>query len=181
MKEHEFTLVLTSGAELTDQLLNALFEAGCDDAAASLQSGVLRLDFTRSAPSLKDAILSAIRDVRKAKIGADVRRVDVEGLVTQSDIARRICRSRQVVNQYIMGQRGPGGFPPPVYHVRDKSALWEWAQVARWLQQNDMLGEEALHEAQQAALINSALEMRQYQEELDKQMVAEVLQTVGSS
>jgi hypothetical protein len=181
MKEHEFTLVLTSGAELTDKLLNALFEAGCDDATASMQGGMVRLDFVRSALTLKDAILSAIRDVRKAKIGADVRRVDVDGLVTQSDIARRIGRSRQVINQYILGQRGPGGFPAAIYHVRNKSPLWEWAQVARWLQHNDMLREEAYQEAQQAALINSALEMRQYQGELDKELIEEVLQTIGSS
>ena len=180
MKDHEFTLVLTGIPELTSQVLDALFEAGCDDATPSIQGGVVRLDFDRQAATLKDAILSAIRNVRDAKIDADVYRVDVDGLVTQSNIARKIGRTRQVVNQYVTGQRGPGGFPPPVYHVHNKSPLWEWAQVARWLQQNDMVTEEDLREAQEAAVINNALELRQHRRELDNQLVEEVLETVGS-
>src|SRR6266849_4018126 len=127
-----------------------------------MRNGVVRLGFDRQAKTLKDALLTAIRDVKKSGVGADVSRIDVDGLVTQSGIARRIRRSRQVVSQYITGQRGPGGFPPPIYLVRDKSPLWEWSQVARWLQQNGMLSQEDFHEAQQAALINSALEFRQY-------------------
>jgi hypothetical protein len=180
MKKYSFTLILTGIDDLTDDVANALFEAGCDDATPSESGGVVRLGFDREAKTLKDAILSAIRDVKKANIGADVGRVDVEGFVTQSGIARRIGRSRQVVGQYITGKRGPGGFPPPIYHVLEKSPLWEWSQVARWLQQNDMLAEEDLHEAQQAAFINSALEIRQYKRELDSKTVNEVLQTIGS-
>src|SRR5712692_6543367 len=113
-KEYDFTLVLTGFTELSSATEHALFEAGCDDATLSVRFGRVYLTFSRPAPTLKDAILSAIRDVRKAKIGADVLRVDNCDLITQSDVARRIGRSRQLVNQYITGSRGPGGFPPPV-------------------------------------------------------------------
>jgi hypothetical protein len=180
MKKYSFTLILTGIDDLTDEIANALFEAGCDDATPSMRNGVVRLSFDREAKTLKDALLTAISNVKKAGIGADVRRIDVDGLVTQASIARKIGRSRQVVSQYVTGQRGPGGFPPPIYHVLDKSPLWEWSQVARWLQQNDMLAEEELHEAQQAALINSALEIRQYRRELDRRLVDEILHKIGS-
>jgi hypothetical protein len=55
---------------LTSEVENALFEARCDDATVAIYAGRMPLDFARSAPTLKDAILSAIEDVRKAKIGA---------------------------------------------------------------------------------------------------------------
>jgi len=111
--EHDFTLVLTGFTRLTERVENALYEAGCDDATLSMRCGRPYLTFSRVAPSLKEAILSAIRDVRKAGIGADVLRVDDCSLVTQADIARKIGRSRQLVHQYITGTRGPGAFPPP--------------------------------------------------------------------
>jgi hypothetical protein len=63
-------LVLSDVPALTSEVENALFEARCDDATVGMHAGRMSLDFARSAPSLKDAILSAIEDVRKAKIGA---------------------------------------------------------------------------------------------------------------
>lgn len=179
--EHDFTLVLTGITELTSEAENALFEAGCDDATLSVRSGRPYLTFSRTAPSLKDAILSAIRDVRKAGIGVDVLRLDVCDLVTQADIARRIGRSRQLVHQFIVGQRGPGAFPPPVCHISDdakESSLWLWCEVAHWLWENDMLKEDALREAQQVALINSVLDLV-HQRQLDPRLAEEVLQSVG--
>ena len=38
-KEHDFTLVLAGIPELTSQVGNALFEAGCDDATVSMRLG----------------------------------------------------------------------------------------------------------------------------------------------
>jgi hypothetical protein len=74
--DHEFTLVLDGIPELTPAIFDALFEAGCDDATMSSRDGVTSLDFGRSAPSMKEAIVSAIRDVRKANIGARIIRVE---------------------------------------------------------------------------------------------------------
>ena len=179
MKEHAFTLILTGIADLDDGVSHALYEAGCDDATPSMRNGVLRLSFDRRARTLKDAVLSVIRDVRKA--GVDVLRIELDDPVTQSDIARRIGRSRQVVNQYVKSQRGPGGFPAPVYHVRDKSPLWMWSDVAAWLQRNNLIG-GVMHveDAQQMALINNALEFRRHRNQLDRRLIDEVLKAVGT-
>ena len=148
--EHDFTLVLTGIADLTPKVEAAIFEAGCDDATLSMRGGRPFLTFSRTAPTLKQALLSSISDVRNANIGADVLRVDICNLVTQSDIAKRISRSRQLVHQYITGVRGPGAFPAPVCNISDDDAspLWYWCEVASWLFENNMIPEEALREAQ---------------------------------
>jgi hypothetical protein len=74
---HEFTLVLAS-ARVTDKQCNALYEAGCDDGTISTSQGVTRIDFAREAPSLEDALRSAIANVHatglrvlRAEITAD--------------------------------------------------------------------------------------------------------------
>ncbi len=137
--EYDFALILRGVAELTSAIEDTLFIAGCDDATLSMQYGLLYLEFSRSANSLEDAIISAINDVRKARIGAEVLRVDECNLVTASEIARRIGRSRQLVHQYMNGMRGPGGFPPPECHLTDLAPLWAWCAVSYWLVQKNLL------------------------------------------
>ena len=70
--EYDFTLTLDGVANLDPPVLDAIFEAGCDDATPCLRSGLVALLFSRSAPDLKTAILSAIRDVKRAGIGGGV-------------------------------------------------------------------------------------------------------------
>ena len=49
MKEtHEFTLVVNGISELTPEVLDALFEAGCDDATVCQQNDRVEMDFARS-------------------------------------------------------------------------------------------------------------------------------------
>ncbi len=88
--QYEFTLVLDGVIEITAKIENALFESGCDDATLSMKNGRAFLLFSREAPSLTDAVLSAIRDVARSDIGASVLRVDESQLVTQADIARKL-------------------------------------------------------------------------------------------
>ncbi len=71
-----FTLILTGLAELSDDISDALFEAGCDDALIGIRDGVVFLDFDREASSFREAVLSAIADVEGAGIGATVLRVE---------------------------------------------------------------------------------------------------------
>ena len=178
--EHDFTLVLTGIRELTQEVVDAFFEAGCDDATIASRGGRIVVTFSRTASSLKDAILSAIQCVRKANTGADVLRIDYCNLVTQADIARKIGRSRQLVQQYMTGVRGPGGFPPPVCEVSDGSRLWLWCEVASWLCENDMIKEEVLRDARQVEAINSVLEM-EWQKKENRELTEEVIKAVSAS
>lgn len=178
--EHDFTLLLEGISQIDASAENALFEADCDDATVSVRSGRVYLVFSRTAPSLKHAILSAIRDVRASDIGASVLRVDVCDLVTQADIARRIGRSRQLVNQYISGARGPGSFPAPVCNITDGAPLWYWCEVAYWLWQNDFIKEEVLREAQELAVINSILELER-QRHIEPALTKEIMKALCSA
>ena len=75
-KTHRFTLLYTGADELTEDLANALYEAGCDDALLGIQNGLLFLDFNRTSPSYKEALSSAINDVERS--AAPIRLVRVE-------------------------------------------------------------------------------------------------------
>ena len=81
-REFDFTLVLEGICEINASDEDALFEAGCDDATISVRSGRVFLTFSREAPSIKDAIISAVDNVKDSKINARVLRVDVCDLVT---------------------------------------------------------------------------------------------------
>jgi hypothetical protein len=83
--EYDFALIVGGVSELTSAIEDSFFQAGCDDATVSMQNGRLYIEFSRSALSLEDAIISAINDVRNANIGAEVLRVDtiVRGLQHQ--------------------------------------------------------------------------------------------------
>jgi hypothetical protein len=181
-REYEFTLILSGIPDLTSDVTSALFEAGCDDATPSMCQGRAYLDFTRTAPSFEDAILSAIDNVRRAGIGAEVLRIDSCDLVTQSEIAQRIDRSRQQVHQYVTGERGPGGFPPPACRMSEEqdSRLWDWREVASWLYQNNLIPESTVRDATVIALVNSALELHQ-QQAVRPKLVKEVLDRIGIS
>jgi hypothetical protein len=161
-REYDFALIVDGIPELTEDVMTALFEAGCDDATPSVQYGLLYLEFSRSAPSLQEAILSAIRDVHKSGIPAKVLRIDECNLVTAAEIARRMGRSRQLVHQYITGQRGPGGFPAPECHLSDQSPLWAWCAVSYWLVQNNLIRHEALQHAEVVYAINTVLEQHHW-------------------
>lgn len=171
--EHEFVLVLSGIANIDQPVMDALFEAGCDDATPSLRFGRVYLTFAREAPSMKEAIFSAIRDVRRAKIGADVVCIDECDYVTQAEIARRIKRSRQLVGQYVAGTRGPGNFPPPTCDIAEGYPLWRWCEVSYWFWQNGIIEEHVLRDAKLIAMINLVLAYLQQQQQ-DSALAEEV-------
>lgn len=155
---HTFTLILADSPEINDDLENALFEAGCDDALLGSRNGVTYLDFDREADTLRDAIESAIRDVQIA--GYAVARIEPDDLTNAAEIARRIGRSRESIRQLVTGVRGPGGFPPPVSSITGSSPLWRWSEVAKWFAHHQLTDSAPLPEAQTIRRINAFLEVR---------------------
>jgi hypothetical protein len=73
MKQHEFTLVLTTDA--SEKQADKMYGAFHDGTIATI-AGVPQVHFHREAASLEDAIRSAISDVRST--GMDVARVEME-------------------------------------------------------------------------------------------------------
>ena len=178
-REHDFTLILTGISELNEIVEDALLQA-CDDATLAMRSGRPYLTFSRTASSIKEAILSAIDDVRGAGVGVDVLRVDDCNLVTQSEIARKIGVTRQMVHQYMHGLRGPGGFPPPACEVAEDQRLWLWCEVANWLWTNNMVKEDVFRDAEEVDTINSVLDYN-YKMKMQGELTREVVKAVGAS
>lgn len=159
-KTFHFTLVLTGVNEHTDNLEDALYEAGCDDALISFKNGIVCLDFDREAKGLEEAIISVIRDVEQAGIGAKADHIE-GSFVTLSEIAERTGFTKQAISLFIQGKRGQGDFPVPFTGINSTSPIWRWRDVVKWLQNNHKLEDASLFdEADTIDNINGALEMR---------------------
>jgi hypothetical protein len=163
-KTYTFTLILAGIPEVTQEIEDLLFEAGCDDALLGSRDGVSYLDFDRAGDGLEATVKSAILDVHRA--GLKVARVEPDELVNAAEIARRIKRTRESVRQLVAGTRGPGGFPPPVSSVTRSSPLWRWSEVARWFTEHQRVGNgsatdpSVLESAETIGKLNAVLEMR---------------------
>jgi hypothetical protein len=78
MKTHKFTLILSGVADITPALADALYEATHGDIEFNMRDRVAYLEVERSAPSLREAIVSAIQQVEGADMGVRVVRVESE-------------------------------------------------------------------------------------------------------
>ncbi|MGH8905016.1 MAG: hypothetical protein ACRD0K_00475 [Egibacteraceae bacterium] len=153
--------MIVTGADLqTDAAQNALFEAGCDDATFGTSVGVQRAAFDREAPSFGEALSSAITAVETAVPGARAVRVEPDELVTMSEIARRLGRTRESIRLLVAGERGPGGFPAPANRQTARNALWHWPEVARWFRDDLSVPVEDDIPWPLIAAINATLELR---------------------
>ncbi len=118
---HRFTLPLSGIADrLSDAELDRLFEAGCDDALIGCTAGEWSAGFDRDAPSLAEAVLSAVRDVE----AAGVEGLAVEGVkadepdeLAEADLAAiayldAMLRARRLASQVPRSGSWPAGCWP---------------------------------------------------------------------
>jgi hypothetical protein len=84
MSAWEFTVMLAGVDEITPELANALFEAGCDDGTAGSSCGIATVSFAREAPSLEEAIRSAIADIQRAGCRVECVQIEHEELAAWS-------------------------------------------------------------------------------------------------
>jgi len=171
-QEFEFTLILSGVPDLTVEVLDAFYEAGCDDALIGRRDGVAYADFCREADSFNQAALSAIRDVESAGVGARVAHIEPDEMVTMAEIARRLDMTREGVRKRVAGTRGPGNFPPPTGGVTRQSPLWRWTDVVQWHRENQKAKETLEHPhglmdanvlmalGSHIAVLNAALDLR---------------------
>jgi hypothetical protein len=130
---HEFMLKLNR--EITAEEADMLYEAGCGDAGVETGPQGTVIDFDREAPSLAQAIASAVHDIEKVP-GLRAVGVRCDSMVNLLDIAKRTGVSREAVRLWAVGGRGPGGFPKPVLITTGGEKLWDWAQVTPWIERN---------------------------------------------
>lgn len=181
MSFFQFTLIVDGPDLQNDTAVDALFDAGCDDALVGRTDGIQYLDFDRSGPNPETAILSAIADVERLP-GVEVIRLAGGELVSMADIAVHTGRSRESIRLLVTNERGPGGFPAPVTDPRTRYRLWRWSEVRRWfathypaspLQTEDQGYEQA------AAAINASLEVRHYCRDVRPEQRARLHQLIG--
>src|SRR5688500_5876184 len=96
MDAFEFTLVLR-GPEFTAEIVDALAEAGLDDATFGVIDGVPYADVDREGGSLIAGIVDAIHQIEGAGFGYRVVGIEPDDLVTASEIAERTNRTRESV------------------------------------------------------------------------------------
>jgi hypothetical protein len=155
LNDYEFTLKFAISAELARETLETrLFDAGCDDAVLGTgQPGRVALRFDRTATSAREAIESALRDVREALPQA--RLIEAEpDLVGVSDIADLFAFSRQNMRKLV--QTHPDSFPLPLHEGR--SALWHLADVLDWFETRQARAvDPALREVAEASMTVNAV------------------------
>ena len=157
MTMHTFALLISPPTVDEETAADRLYAGGCDDALFSVSGGIYEVEFDREGSELKEAVLSAIRDVKRSDIGAQVVRVVPDDLVNASAIAERSGKTRQAVRLWVRGERGTG-FPAPCAKVGD-SPVWSWAKVANWLHGRGEIEPEVVEDAKTLAEINRVIEL----------------------
>ena len=181
MSSYQFTLIVEGPDLQSDRAIDALFDAGCDDALVGRTDGIQYLDFDRDGPNPETAILSAIADVERLP-GVEVIRLAGGGLVSMADIATHTGRSRESIRLLVTNERGPGGFPAPVTDPRTRYRLWRWSEVRRWFEANYPTSPFPRHDQgyeQVAAAISASLELRHYCRDVRPEQRARLHQLIG--
>lgn len=133
MNEWTFRLNVVGFDLDDDEAMDALFEAGCDDASFATDDTGAFAVFHRQAATPEAAVLSAIRGIESAGTSVRVVRVENEDeWLTAAEIAQRVGRTRQNLSQLIAGVRGPGHFPAPGVRRGARNPLWSWREVRAW-------------------------------------------------
>ena len=175
MNEFDFTLkfCLTGTPLEPEAHIDRLGEEGCNDALIGVgQSGRIALQFTRRAENAFVAILSAIKDVKRAIPDAKLIEATPD-LVGLTEIAEILGYSRQYIRKLMLNNRA--SFPAPIHE--GKAALWHLSHVLAWLQQENRysVDEMLLQVAKATMQLNIAKEAAK----LDPSLPVEVSSAVG--
>ena len=174
MNEFEFTLIfgLTGDLLEPDAYIERLGKAGCDDALIGVgKSGRIALLFNRGAENALEAVLSAIRDVKRAIPDAQFIEATPD-LVGLTDIAEVLGCSRQNIRKLMLKNRA--SFPAPIHE--GKAALWHLSSVLTWLQRENRypVDETLLLVAKANMQLNIAKEAAKLDPSLQAEMILAV-------
>lgn len=130
---YEFRLVV-AGLEFDDEDTVDALLAGFDGEASvgGATTELLEILFTVSGNDPVEVVRATIAKLQRIVPEVVVRSIDQQ-LVNISDIAAMTGRSRESIRLYADGNRGVGGFPPPVGVVGNGVRVWRWPDVDAWL------------------------------------------------
>jgi len=162
MSDYEFTLTfsLPEAEGDPEQHLDALFEAGCDDALIGTgQLGSIALDFVRDAKSASVAIESAIKNVKAAIPDAELIEAKPD-LVGLTDVAQILQCSRQNVRKYMKTYLD---FPKPIH--TGKVSLWHLLDLAMFHKFN--VSESVIELSKMTYKINLEIQQHHYRKMIE--------------
>lgn len=169
MSEYEFTLhlALRGVDELPDDLLEQLYEQGCDDALVGIgRPGHVALAFTRRVQTATEAVLTAIRDAYRAMPGSAVLEASPD-LVGLTEVADIMGFSRQNMRKILLARECV--LPEPVHQGRP--TLWHLRHMLEWLVARGYLVDPALLDLAAATMqVNLAAQTAHANESFQRQL-----------
>ncbi|MDF9399088.1 hypothetical protein [Vibrio sp. 1180_3] len=163
MKEYDFALVASYDKNINDdvflELTNSIYESGADDSTVMNKGNTVLIEFNREAVSYEQAVISAIKDVNKV-VGLTVKSVDAGQYVGLSDAAELSNLTRSALSKFAKGNRGDGTFPSPYLRLISKTPLYDWYEVANWLEQRNLIEQGIADNARVTSNINVALKLK---------------------
>jgi len=168
--EYMFTLKYQLAAEDcdADAIVERLAEAGCDDATAGVgQAGRLGLLFSREGATALEAVVSALKDVKRAVPSARLVEAGPD-FVGLTDVAEVAGVSRQNMRKLMLNYAAD--FPAPVHE--GSASVWHLSDVLEWLTARGGydINADVVDVARLAKQINLAKEARQIEPRVSRQL-----------
>ena len=172
MKNYEFELKfsLPETSQNPKFYVERLGETGCTDALVGIgQAGRLAFRFTRDANSAIEAVLSAVKNIKKAIPEATLIEAAPD-LVGLSDIANILGYSRQNIRKLMMNNLV--SFPAPIHE--GKTMLWHLSSILTWVKESNryQIDELLLDIANANMQLNIAKETVHLDASIQKQFLA---------
>lgn len=170
--EYVFTLKyqLPDENQAHEQVVEHLFEAGCDDATIGVgQPGRIALAFRREAPDAWSAICTALRDVKQAIASARLVEAGPD-FVGLTDVAELAGVTRQNMRKLMLAHASR--FPLPVHE--GNPSVWHLADVLAWLTNRGdyAISADLIDMAKAAKQVNLAKEAREIEPRFNRQLTS---------
>jgi predicted DNA-binding transcriptional regulator AlpA len=170
--EYSFTLKFQLADEDRDheQIIERLFDAGCDDATIGVgQPGRIALAFRREASDAWSAIYTALRDIKRAIPSARLVEAgpDFVGLTDVADLAGV---TRQNMRKLMLTHASQ--FPLPVHE--GNPSVWHLSDVLAWLMSRGTysISADLVDVAKSTKQVNLAKEAREIEPRFSRQLTA---------
>ncbi|MGN6669618.1 MAG: helix-turn-helix transcriptional regulator [Trinickia sp.] len=170
--EYSFTLKFQLADEDRDheQIIERLFDAGCDDATIGVgQPGRIALAFRREASDAWSAIYTALRDIKRAIPSARLVEAgpDFVGLTDVADLAGV---TRQNMRKLMLTHASQ--FPLPVHE--GNPSVWHLSDVLAWLLSRGTysISADLVDVAKSTKQVNLAKEAREIEPRFSRQLTA---------
>ena len=168
--EYVFTLKYRLAARDcdVDDIVERLGEAGCDDATVGVgQPGRIALLFSREAASAFEALVSALKDIKRAVPSARLVEAGPD-FVGLTDVAEVAGVSRQNMRKLMLSHAID--FPAPVHE--GSASVWHLSDILDWLTERGgyYIKADVADVAKSAKQINLAKEVRELEPLFKRQL-----------